>query len=57
MNSIITIMGSSKSRGSVEKSCVVSLRNGSNDCDKDEPLDDLFLGAIFFGDEAMAGGC
>lgn len=67
MNSIITLMGSSKSMGLSENSCVVSLRNGLGDWEDDDPFEDflpivfVILGAdlkVLDGDEEaiVAGG-
>lgn len=47
MKSIITLMGSSKSMGLSENSCVVSLRNGSGDCEDDDPFEVFLLTIVF----------
>ena len=40
-------MGSSKSMGFKDKSCVVSRRNGFEECEDDDSLEDFFLATDF----------
>ena len=54
MNSIITLIGSSKSMGFIEKSWVVSLRKSSDECEDDNSLEDFFLVIDFMGVELVA---
>lgn len=43
MNSIITLMGSSKSMGFNENNFVVSLRNDSGDCEDHDSFEEFFF--------------
>ena len=54
MNSIITLTGSSKSMGFIEKILVVSLRKGSNEGEDEDSLEDFFLETDFLVVEAVS---